>query len=107
MRSGAQIIPLRSAESSLLVLPSGKQQTIKAHAIREGLIVRWLPFVDTYRTLCLAPPPTLKAVFDGVRELTLQEGRRGDGKQFLGHGTEDSIEYSLSLLGREQQDEKS
>lgn len=27
----------------------------------------WLPFVDTYRTLCLAPPPALRQVFDDAR----------------------------------------
>ena len=36
-------LPIRSAESSLLVLPSGKQQAKKARAIRRGLIVYWLP----------------------------------------------------------------
>ena len=29
----------------------------------------WLPLVDTFRTLCVAPPPAVKRLFDGVRQL--------------------------------------
>ena len=32
---------------------------------------QWLPFVDDYRTLCIAPPPTVRAVFERVGELAL------------------------------------
>jgi hypothetical protein len=31
----------------------------------------WVPFVNSYRTLCIAPTPTLKAVFNGIRQLIL------------------------------------
>jgi Phage integrase family len=29
----------------------------------------WLPFVDTYRTLCAAPPPEIRGVFEDLRVL--------------------------------------
>ena len=36
-----------------------------------GLNVRrktiWLPFVDTYRTLCLAPPPEVRVLFQQLQ----------------------------------------
>ncbi len=31
----------------------------------------WLPFVDTYRTLCLAPDPQLKRVFEEIRNFDM------------------------------------
>jgi hypothetical protein len=29
----------------------------------------WLPFLDTYRTMCCAPEPALKRIFEGLRDL--------------------------------------
>jgi hypothetical protein len=29
---------------------------------------KWLPIVDAYRTICIAPPPEVKAVFEAIRE---------------------------------------
>jgi hypothetical protein len=31
----------------------------------------WLPFVDSFRTLCLVPTPEMKAVFDGLQHLAM------------------------------------
>src|SRR5262245_43394006 len=31
----------------------------------------WLPFLDTYRTMCLAPEPALRRIFEDIRELRL------------------------------------
>ena len=31
----------------------------------------WLPFLDTYRTMCLAPEPALKRLLEDVRDLRL------------------------------------
>jgi len=28
----------------------------------------WLPFLDTYRTMCLAPQPEFRHLLEGVRE---------------------------------------
>jgi len=32
---------------------------------REG----WLPFLNTYRTMCTAPEPTFRRLLEGIREL--------------------------------------
>jgi hypothetical protein len=29
---------------------------------------RWLPIVDAYRTICIAPTPEARAVFEAIRE---------------------------------------
>jgi hypothetical protein len=29
----------------------------------------WLPFLNTYRTMCLAPPPEFRRVLEEVREI--------------------------------------
>jgi hypothetical protein len=34
---------------------------------REVARVEWLPFLDTYRTMCLAPPPEFQRVPEEVR----------------------------------------
>jgi hypothetical protein len=31
----------------------------------------WLPFLDTYRTMCLAPQPEFREVLEQVRSLLL------------------------------------
>jgi hypothetical protein len=31
----------------------------------------WLPFLDTYRTMCLAPQPDFRRVLEEVREMRL------------------------------------
>jgi site-specific DNA recombinase len=31
----------------------------------------WLPFIDTYRTLCITPTPDIKEVFNGLRQFEL------------------------------------
>jgi hypothetical protein len=36
-----------------------------------GLSENWLPIIDSFRTLCLAPPREVRTVFDDVRALTL------------------------------------
>ena len=39
---------------------------------KTGAFLRfWLPFVDAYRTMCLAPEPALKRLLEGVRDLRL------------------------------------
>jgi hypothetical protein len=30
---------------------------------------RWLPFLDTYRTMCRAPEPAFRQILEEVREL--------------------------------------
>ncbi len=32
---------------------------------------KWLPFLDTYRTMCFAPPPEFRRVLEKVRALGL------------------------------------
>ena len=34
------------------------------------LCLIWLPIVDAYRTICIAPSPEVRAVFEAVRELS-------------------------------------
>lgn len=29
----------------------------------------WLPFLNTYRTMCNAPEPTFRLLLEGIREL--------------------------------------
>ena len=42
-----------------------------AGEVSNGLSKNWLPFVDTYRTLCLAPDPQLKRVFEEIRNFDM------------------------------------
>jgi hypothetical protein len=63
--------PTWSAESSLRVLQWRKLANKKGPCFWHGPFVFWLPFVNSYRTLCIAPTPTLKAVFNGIRQLSL------------------------------------
>jgi len=30
---------------------------------------RWLPFLDTYRTMCHAPEPAFRRILEDIREL--------------------------------------
>jgi hypothetical protein len=41
-----------------------------AGAVSNGFFENWLGFDDTYRTLCLAPTPEVRVVFDDLRQLT-------------------------------------
>jgi hypothetical protein len=44
--------------------------------VHKILIIRrfsWLPFLDTYRTMCVAPEPDFLRLLDGVREMGLAE----------------------------------
>jgi len=39
--------------------------TLPAEIAQEtGARKEWLPFIDAYRTLCLAPPPEMKMTFE-------------------------------------------
>jgi hypothetical protein len=29
----------------------------------------WLPFLDTYRTMCMAPQPDFRRLLEGIREM--------------------------------------
>jgi len=31
--------------------------------------ISWLPFLDTYRTLCVVPPPDFRRLLEGIREM--------------------------------------
>jgi hypothetical protein len=31
--------------------------------------INWLPFVDTYRTMCRSPEPTFRRILEDIREL--------------------------------------
>jgi hypothetical protein len=31
----------------------------------------WLPFLDTYRTMCLVPQPEFRRVLDEIREMRM------------------------------------
>jgi hypothetical protein len=47
-------LPIRSAESSLRVLQSGKLTNKKAHAKKHGPFVCWLPVVDEFRNFLMS-----------------------------------------------------
>jgi hypothetical protein len=47
---------------------------IEVQAAREGRpnlakTEIWLPFLDTYRTMCLAPEPAFRRILEGIRDL--------------------------------------
>jgi len=42
-----------------------------AHLPKSDLFDNWLPFVDSYRTICLAPTPEVRATFMGVRQMQM------------------------------------
>jgi hypothetical protein len=31
--------------------------------------MRWLPFLDTYRTLCVVPPPDFQRLLEDIRQM--------------------------------------
>jgi hypothetical protein len=33
----------------------------------------WLPFLDAYRTMCVAPQPEFRRLLEGIREMKLAE----------------------------------
>ena len=39
--------------------------------IEGALLGRWLPFLNTYRTICMVPSPELQRLLEGVRDLRL------------------------------------
>jgi hypothetical protein len=41
-------------------------EPVAARKINE---LSWLPIVDTYRTICVAPSPQVRAVLEAIREL--------------------------------------
>jgi hypothetical protein len=36
-----------------------------------GHCARWLPFLNTYRTMCLAPQPDFRRALEDVRDMRL------------------------------------
>ena len=40
----------------------------------DGYLFHWLPFVDTYRTLCIACPAEVRALFGAIAGLDLMTG---------------------------------
>jgi hypothetical protein len=41
----------------------------KSEKACSGLKLGWLPFLDTYRTMCRAPEPAFRQILEDVREL--------------------------------------
>jgi hypothetical protein len=35
--------------------------------ILRGSAMQWLPFLDTFRTMCLAPEPEFRQLLEGIR----------------------------------------
>jgi hypothetical protein len=49
-----------------------QRRTLKKRAVGSiPTALEELPFVDSFRTLCLAPTPEMKAVFDDLQQLAL------------------------------------
>ena len=40
-----------------------------AEHAQAGISENWLPFVDAYRTICIAPSSEARAEFEAIREL--------------------------------------
>jgi len=63
------------SECSLLrnpVFRHGLREIKRTQRIERWVLSRiWLPFVETYRTMCLAPEPEFRRVLEDVRELHL------------------------------------
>jgi len=50
------------------------QLTIRADSVFPRALLpstSWLPFVDSYRTLCRMPTPEMKTIFEEVQKLAL------------------------------------
>jgi hypothetical protein len=43
------------------------------HGAKSSKTEIWLPFLDTYRTLCMAPDPNFRHILEGVRSLKLAD----------------------------------
>ena len=52
---------------------SAPESRTAAGAATDGRSENWLPFIDSYRTLCQEPRPEVKAVFESLRRLALTD----------------------------------
>jgi len=42
--------------------------------VLEMLGLFWLPFVDAFRTICIAPTPEARSVFEAIKQLAAVSG---------------------------------
>jgi hypothetical protein len=60
--TGSKLTLLRTLAASGGVVKSATNDV-------RSFVPKWLPFLDTYRTMCLAPEPAFRQVLEDVREL--------------------------------------
>ena len=47
----------------------GRSLPFQSQLVNRSNYTGWLPFIDTFRTFCIMPPPEMKVMFNQVREL--------------------------------------
>jgi hypothetical protein len=70
-KDGKLILQYRKHFYLRAVTNQSYKQTQATSLRGSGLCPMWLPFVDSFRTLCLAPTLDMKAIFYGVQRLAL------------------------------------
>ncbi len=69
-RKGGELQVTFRQPFDLLAVATSAHKKRKAAGVTSGsLSENWLPFVDTYRTLCRVPPPEMKELFERLRDL--------------------------------------
>jgi hypothetical protein len=67
---GPAFVYIRSGErSNHAPLTGASAARVELYALAESTTEKWLPIVDVYRTICIAPSPGVRAVFEAIREL--------------------------------------
>ena len=62
---------IRAFSGSLLLAQLLAQKEQGPSRFQLGPCLYWLPFVDTYRTMCRSPEPEFKRVLEDVRDMRL------------------------------------
>lgn len=47
------------------------ERKMPAENPKTGISEKWLPFVDAYRTICIAPPPVARVALDGIQKFSV------------------------------------
>jgi hypothetical protein len=62
---------LVSKTASFNMIAETATAAVRAKAAGQGVSVKsgiWLPFLNTYRTMCNAPEPSFKCTLEGIRK---------------------------------------
>jgi hypothetical protein len=64
----------------------------------EPFVLIWLPFLDTYRTMCLAPEPAVREILEGIRDLRFEAPTSMDPTCSIGICDHRQAQFRLSAI---------